>query len=259
MRLISWNVNSVRVRLERLLALLERHRPDVVCLQETKCTQDRFPADTIREAGYKVTVHGQPTYNGVVLLTRETPEDVVRGFAGDPIPEQARVLGARVGGIRVIDVYVVNGKAIGDPKYDLKLDWLDQLTAWLASTYDPTEPLVVTGDFNIAPTDDDVHDPERWRDRVLCSAPERDRLERLLDWGLFDLHRHLHPDHTAFTWWDYRSGAFPRNWGLRIDLALATSALRDRVTAVEVDREERKKNTGEGNPSDHAPLIVTFD
>ncbi len=259
MKLISWNVNSVRARLDRLLALLERHRPDVLCLQETKATDDLFPVDAVRSAGYHAATHGQKTYNGVALLTREPTKGMVAGFAGDPIPEQARVISAEVGGIRVVDVYVVNGKEVGDPKYDLKLAWLDALTAWLEDTHDPSMPLVIAGDFNIAPADRDVHDPERWRDRVLCSDPERRRLETLLERGLVDLHRHLVPDEPAFTWWDYRGGAFPRDFGLRIDLALGTAALRDRVTAVSVDRDERKKTSGEGNPSDHAPLIVEFD
>ena len=259
LKLISWNVNSVRARLDRLLAVLARHEPDVVCLQETKGTADTFPADRIRDAGYHAEVHGQRTYNGVALLTREPARDVVRGFDGDPIPEQARAISADVGGVRVIDVYVVNGKAVGDPKYGTKLAWLDGLCAWLAKTHDPAQPLVVTGDFNIAPADLDVHDPDRWRDRVLCSDPERERYQRLLAWGLVDLHRRHAPDERVFSWWDYRAGAFPRDWGLRIDLALGTAPVAAGLRGVEVDRDERKKSSGEGNPSDHAPLILTFD
>ena len=259
MKLISWNVNSVRARLERLLAVLDRHQPDVLCLQETKSTDATFPYEAIREAGYHAVTHGQKTYNGVALLTREPAEDVTRGFTGDPIPEQARVIGAEVAGVRVIDVYVVNGKEVGDPKYDIKLAWLDALASWLDETYAPDQPLVITGDFNVAPTDDDVHDPERWRDRILCSAPERERLQRLLSWGTVDLHRQASPDETEFTWWDYRFGAFPRGWGLRIDLALGTAPLAARLTSVGVVRDERHKSGGEGNPSDHAPLIVDFE
>ncbi len=259
MKIISWNVNSVRARLDRLLALLERHRPDVLCLQETKATDELFPADVVRAAGYHAAVHGQKTYNGVALLTREPVADVIHGFPGDPIPEQARVISAHVGGVRVVDVYVVNGKEVGDPKYDLKLAWLDALTAWIRDAHDPATPLVITGDFNIAPGDRDVHDPERWKDRVLCSDPERARLTEMLDWGLTDLHRRVAPDEQVFTWWDYRGGAFPRDHGLRIDLALGTAPVAERVTAVTVDREERKKTSGEGNPSDHAPLIVELD
>lgn len=259
MKLISWNVNSVRARLERLLAVLDRHRPDVLCLQETKSTDATFPFEVIQGAGYHAVTHGQKTYNGVALLTREPAKDVIRGFPGDPIPEQARVIGADVGGIRVVDVYVVNGKEVGDVKYDLKLAWLDALAAWLKDSGSPDRPLVITGDFNIAPTDADVHDPERWRDRVLCSAPERERLDGLLAWGLTDLHRTVSPDDAGFTWWDYRFGAFPRGWGLRIDLALGTAPLAERVTSVTVDTDERHKSGGEGNPSDHAPLIVEFE
>ncbi len=258
MKLITWNVNSIRARMPRLVALLQRHEPDVVCLQETKADDDAFPREDLEAVGYRAAIHGQKTYNGVAIVSREPAAAVTAGFPGDPIPEQARVISADLGGLRVIDAYVVNGKAVGDPKYDTKLAWLDALAAWLREAHDPARPLVLAGDFNIAPDDRDVHDPALWEGRVLCSDPERARLQALLDWGLHDLHRAHTDEAGVFTWWDYRGGAFPRGLGLRIDLLLGTAPLRERVVAVEVDREEREKSTGEGNPSDHAPVVLTL-
>lgn len=270
MKIITWNVNSVRTRLERILALLERHEPDALCIQETKVTREAFPIEAVKEAGYLPFVHGQKTYNGVAILVRSEglgegrrsqevlEESLVRGFFGDPIPEQARVISLKLEGLRLVNAYVVNGKAVGHDYYDLKLRWLQALGAWLQAEHQPTDDVLVCGDFNIAPDDVDVHDPERWEGKVLCSEKERSRLRELLDWGLFDLHRAHAPDEQVFTWWDYRAGAFPRGWGLRIDLFLGTQSLRDRVESVWVDREERKKTTGPGKPSDHAPVILTL-
>ncbi|RMH03091.1 MAG: exodeoxyribonuclease III [Planctomycetota bacterium] len=256
MRVVTWNVNSIRSRLPRLLALLDRHRPDVVLLQETKVEDDAFPHQELATAGWRAVVHGQRTYNGVAILSRRSATEVRIGFPGDPIPEQARVISAEVGPLRLIDAYVVNGKAVGDEKYEIKLRWLDAFADWLAAAHDPSQPLLVAGDFNIAPEDRDVHDPERWRGKVLCSEPERERLRRLLAWGLTDLHR-LHEEGPGpFTWWDYRMGAFPRGWGLRIDLLLGTAPVAAACTAVVVDREERRESAGEGKPSDHAPVLA---
>ena len=259
MKIITWNVNSIRTRLERVLALLERHQPDLLCLQETKVTDDVFPRDVIAEAGYRAEVFGQKTYNGVALLSREELSDVSRGIPGDPVPEQARAIHATIGDLRVMNLYVVNGKAVGDPKYDIKLSWLDALCGWITSEHRPQQKLLLVGDFNIAPEDRDVHDPERWKDKVLCSQPERDRLHTLLEWGTVDLFR-LHEQGADFhTWWDYRMGAFPRGWGLRIDLALGTEPVANACRSVEIDRDERKESSGPGKPSDHAPVIVTLD
>jgi len=258
MKIVTWNVNSVRARLERLVEVLRRHEPDVLCLQETKTTDDRFPREVLSEMGYHAVTAGQKTYNGAALLSRQPARDMVRGFDGNPIPEQARVISATFDGVRVICVYVVNGREVGHEQYDLKLEWLDRLTAWIAETSAPDQPLVVTGDFNIAPDDRDVHDPARWEGRCLCTEPERQRYQALLDWGLHDLHRRHSDDAGLYTWWDYRFGAFPRDMGLRIDLALGTAPVADRLVSVEVDREERKKSSGTGNPSDHAPVIVAL-
>lgn len=258
MKVVTWNLNSIRQRLPRLLALLERHRPDAVCLQETKVTDELFPHDEIAAAGYRAVVHGQPTYNGVAIVNREEAEDVAPGFPGNPVPDETRAIAATVGGVRLLNLYVINGRKVGSDKYARKLAWLDALVAWVADAHDPDQPLLAVGDYNIAPEDRDVHDPERWRGKIMCSDAERERLRGLLDWGLIDLQRRLTGEGGLYTWWDYRAGAFHRGWGLRIDLALGTAPVAERVEAVEIERDERKKTFGEGNPSDHAPVIVTL-
>jgi exodeoxyribonuclease III len=259
MRLVTWNVNSVRQRLPRLVALLGRHEPDVVCLQETKVTDDDFPVAELTAAGYHGVTFGQRAYNGVAILGRETPTDVRLGFRGDPVPEEARVIAATVGALRLVNVYVVNGKSVDHPAYEVKLAWLDALIAHLAATEDVSEPLIVTGDFNVAPSDLDVHDPRLWEGKNLASEPERERIRRLEAWGLVDLGRRAAGEEVGpFSWWDYRMGAFHRGWGLRIDLVLGSAPVAERLVSVEVDREERKPTAGEGKPSDHAPVIVTL-
>lgn len=259
MKVITWNVNSLRARLERAKALLVRHEPDVLCLQETKVTDADFPFADFEAVGYHAVALGQRAYNGVAILSRVPMTGVRRGFPGDPIPEQSRAISGDIGGLRVVDLYVVNGKSVDHPDYQLKLRWLDALDAWLSETVEPSQPLLVVGDFNVAPRDIDVHDPEAWRGQNLCSEPERERLRGLLGGGLTDLYRHLYPDDQRFTWWDYRNGAFHKNLGLRIDLALGTATVVPRCISIDVDREERKPSTGEGKPSDHAPVIITLD
>lgn len=260
MRIVTWNVNSLRTRLERVLGLLERHQPDLLCLQETKVTDDAFPHAELAAAGWRAETHGQKTYNGVALIVRKGVEltEVQRGFPGDPAPEQARVIGARLGSMRVLNLYVVNGQEVGSEKYALKLRWLDALNAWLRDAFDPAQPLVLVGDFNVAPRDEDVHDPAAWKDQVLCSEPERARLRALQAWGLADLFRlhHQGPDHH--TWWDYRGGAFARGHGLRIDLALGTQIAAAACAAVRIDRDERKQGEWASKPSDHAPVLADF-
>ena len=256
MKIISWNVNSVHARLPRITGLLARHHPDLVCLQEIKTGCGAFPAGDFTAAGYQAVVHGQAGRNGVAVLARTSLTDVACGFAGDPVPEQARVISVTAGGVRVVNVYVVNGRDVGAPEYELKLRWLDAFATWLRSAHQPADPLIVAGDFNITPDDRDVYDPDAWRGRNLCSEPERDRIRRLLGWGMTDLGRARNPGPGPYTFWDYREGAFHRGWGLRIDLALATAPVAARCTTVTVDRDERKPTFGEGKPSDHAPLIV---
>lgn len=256
MRIITWNVNSARARLARLVALLERHEPDVVCLQETKSLDGAFPRGPIEALGYRAETFGQKTYNGVALLSRHPLENVERGFDGDPVPGEARVISADVGGVRVVNVYVVNGQAVGADKYFVKLDWLDALGDWIAKRHSPADSLLVAGDFNIAPDDRDVYSPELWHDRVLVSGPERERLQALLRWGLRDLLREQTDAPGVYTWWDYRSGAFRRDLGLRLDLMLGTAPVAERLRSLEVDREERAKKKGQDSPSDHAPVIL---
>jgi exodeoxyribonuclease III len=255
-RVVTWNVNSIKQRLGRTKALLARHVPDVLCLQELKTGEAAFPSAELATLGYGSTVLGQPGRNGVAILAREPLTDVVLGFPGDPAPEQARVVSGRVQDLQIVNVYVVNGVAVGAPQYELKLRWLDALAAWVHAVHDPTDPLLLVGDFTVTPEDADVHAPQRWRGRNLASEPERARIRSLLDWGLVDLMRRHHEGPGPFTFWDYRAGAFHRGWGLRLDLALATRSVADRCVDVWVDREERKPTSGEGKPSDHAPVVV---
>jgi exodeoxyribonuclease-3 len=258
-KLVTWNVNSIRPRLPRLLAMLRRHEPDVVCIQETKVEDALFPTMELTAEGYDCATFGQRTYNGVAILSRAPVGGPTRGFDGDPIPEQSRVLSARVGHVRVVCVYVVNGRAVGAPAYETKLRWLDAFGRWLAAEHDPSESLVVCGDFNVAPDDRDVWDAELWRGQNLASEPEREGVRALLEWGLVDLGRSAAGDVTGpFTYWDYTAGAFHKGWGLRLDLALGTAPIASRLTSVVVERDERKPTFGEGKPSDHAPLIVSL-
>ena len=259
MKLVTWNVNSIRQRLPRLLALLGRHEPDVVLLQETKVEDAAFPTMEIDAAGYECVLLGQRAYNGVAILSKAGLEDVRTGFDGDPVPEQSRVISADVRDLRVICVYVVNGKAVGDPAYETKLRWLEALRGWVAATNDPSRPLVIAGDFNVAPDDRDVWDAELWRDKNLASEPERAQVRALREWGMTDLGRAAAGDVAGpFTFWDYTAGAFHKGWGLRIDLAFGTAPVAERLESVMVERDERKPTFGEGKPSDHAPVIVTL-
>ena len=253
MKIASWNVNSLNVRLPHLLDWLAAARPDVVALQETKLEDARFPAEALAQAGYACAFHGQKTYNGVAILAREGAiEDVQAGIPGFA-DEQARALAATVGGVRIIDLYVVNGQAVGSEKYDYKLRWLAAAHDWIAAERARHPDLVVLGDFNIAPDDRDVFDPKVWNDdHILTSTAERAALQRLYALGLHDAFR-LHSDEAnVYSWWDYRMGGLRRNLGLRIDLTLVSDALRGHAVASGIDREPR---TWE-RPSDHAPAWV---
>ncbi|MGA0868668.1 MAG: exodeoxyribonuclease III [Planctomycetota bacterium] len=255
MRIVTWNVNSVRARLPRLLPWLEENAPDVLCLQETKVIDDLFPYEPLEDLGYNVVVHGQKTYNGVAILARHGIEAVVRGFPDDEEGAQARVIGCAVEDVLVLNLYVPNGSSVGSDKYAYKLDWLGRLRAFLDATYDPSEKIVVCGDFNITFDDRDVHDPEKWHEKILCSTPEREALRHVMDFGLTDALRKHHDEAGIYTWWDMRGGSFPRDHGLRIDHFLMSEAALAACTAVDVDREARK---GQG-PSDHAPVLATLD
>ncbi len=254
MQIASWNVNSVRARLNRLLPWLDQHQPEIVCLQETKVVDELFPREPIADLGYNIETFGQKTYNGVALLSREPIEAVVRGFPDDGEDAQRRLIGGVIGDFVVLNLYVPNGSAISSDKYRFKLDWLAQLRQLLDTGYDVTEKLVITGDFNITFDDRDVHDPELWRDKIHCSAPEREAPAMLMDFGLHDALRAHHSEAGIHTWWDHRGGAFHRGFGLRIDHFLMTEAALQCCTAVTVDRDSRKGK----QPSDHAPVIAEF-
>ena len=250
MKIASWNVNSLNVRLPHLEQWLRGFAPDIVGLQETKLEDHRFPDAALAELGYRSVFSGQKTYNGVAILAREAPRDVVVGVPGFE-HEHRRAISATVGDLRIVNLYVVNGQDVGTEKYAFKLEWLAAVRAWLEAEARAHPKLVVMGDFNIAPDDRDVHDPEVWNEgHILTSAAERDALRGLLGLGLHDGYRLLHQDGGVFSWWDYRQAGFRRDLGLRIDLTLVSEALRPQVAAAGIDREPR---TWE-RPSDHAPV-----
>ena len=251
MKIASWNVNSLKVRLPHLEEWLALAKPDIVALQEIKMEAAAFPHAPLQALGYHAVVSGQKTYNGVAVLAREALRDVVTDLPGFADP-QRRVLAATVGEVRIVDLYVVNGQEVGSDKYRYKLDWLAAVTDWLREELVRHPKTVVLGDFNIAPDDRDVHDPEAWHEQVLCSAAERAALGRILDLGFSDSFRLKHDSPGQYTWWDYRQAAFRRNLGLRIDLVLVSDALRGSLQSAGIDREPR---TWE-RPSDHAPVWI---
>lgn len=253
MKIASWNVNSLRVRLPHVLDWLKENQPDILALQETKMTDDQFPADEICEAGYEVSYSGQKTYNGVAILSRQQQLDLVTDVPGLDDP-QRRILAATIDGVRLINLYVVNGQEVGSEKYDWKLHWLDKVSDYIEKQFEEYEKLVVVGDFNIAPADEDTWDPEEWKDRILCSKPERAALRRLLDMGLIDTFRLFEQEPDTFSWWDYRAAGFRRNRGLRIDLILASPRMREVCTAGYIDKAPRQLE----RPSDHAPAVAEF-
>lgn len=254
MRIATWNVNSLRVRLPQLLEWLAASAPDVVALQETKLTDDAFPAEELRAAGYHCVYSGQKTYNGVATLARTELHEPLRDIPGYDDP-QRRVLAASVAGVRVINLYVPNGQSVDSDKYHYKLGWLRAVRSWLRQELAAHPQLVVLGDFNIAPEDRDVHDPAAWIGSVLVSPEERAALHATLELGLVDVFRQFEQPPQSFSWWDYRAGSFRRNNGLRIDLLLASAALAARCTACDIDREPRRVERA----SDHTPVIATFD
>lgn len=253
MKIATWNVNSLKVRLPQVLDWLAAVEPAVLALQETKLQDADFPAEAIRAAGYHVVYAGQKTYNGVAVLARAEPADVHTELPGLADP-QRRVLGVTVGDVRVLDLYVPNGQAVGSDKYAYKLDWLDKLATYVEAQLAAHPRLVVLGDFNIAPEDRDVHDPEAWRGQILCSEPERAAFRHLLDLGLADSFRLFEQAPASFSWWDYRQGGFRRNLGLRIDHILVSPALAGACTACGIDTAPRRLE----RPSDHAPVVAEF-
>ena len=254
MKIATWNVNSMNVRQPHVEEWLQNHDPDVLVLQEVKQLTEKFPADAMQELGYHAIANGQKTYNGVAVLGKTPPADPVLELPGFDDP-QRRVLAVSFDGLRVINLYVPNGSEVGSEKYAYKLGWLDALRDFLEAELEQHDKLVVLGDFNIAPADADVYDPEKWGDAILCSPAERDALGKLLDLGLTDVFRKFeHPEGT-FSWWDYRAAGFRRNAGLRIDLILTSDSMTNCCTASYVDKEPRAWD----RPSDHAPVIAEFD
>ena len=254
MLIATWNVNSLRVRLPHLRDWLAANPVDVIALQETKLDDPNFPRDEIEALGLRVAFIGQRTYNGVALLARNELADVVAGIPGFP-DEQKRVLAATIGGVRVIDLYVPNGQAVGSDKYQYKLRWLAALRDYVAAELGRHPRLIVLGDYNIAPEDRDVHDPKAWEGSVHVSEPERAALRALLETGIEDCFRRFEQPEKSYSWWDYRMMAFRRNAGLRIDLILASSALAQKCGACHIDKAPRKLE----RPSDHAPVVARFD
>jgi len=255
MDIATWNVNSVRARLPRLLPWLEEKRPDVVCLQETKCLDEVFPREPIEDLGYHIEAFGQKTYNGVAILSKSTPEDVIRGLPGEDESADKRVIGAIVDGVMVLNLYVVNGKEVGSDKYAYKLDWMGRVADLIRDSYPMDERVVVTGDFNVTFDDRDIAEPDLWRDKILCSEPERAAMARIMEPGLKDAFRELCDEEGHFTWWDFRTRGFQRgNRGLRIDHFLMSPPAIEACSLVSIDREARD---GE-KPSDHAPVIATL-
>jgi exodeoxyribonuclease-3 len=253
MKLATWNVNSLNVRLPHVLDWLRADSADVLCLQETKQEDVKFPYAALQEAGFHAIHAGQKTYNGVAIIARSLPRDVQRGIPGFDDPQQ-RLIAATIDDIRIVCAYFPNGQAVGSEKYDYKLRWLDALAVWLEKELRDHPRLALLGDFNIAPEDRDVHDPLAWKDQILCSVPEREAFRRLLGLGLVDAFRLLPQAEKSFTWWDYRTFAFRRNLGLRIDHILLTPPLAQVCTACSVDLAPRRLE----RPSDHAPVSAAL-
>lgn len=254
MKIATWNVNSIGVRLQHVLQWLETNRPDVLCLQEIKCIDAKFPAAAFREVGFQAEIFGQPTYNGVAIISKDPVSDIRRGFLDDDDSAQKRVIAATANGVRVVNVYIPNGQEVGSEKYAFKLAWLGRLRKYFDEGLDPGEKLVLCGDFNVALEDRDVHDPVLWAGKILCSDLERAAMRNVADWGLIDLFRQFHEAPGHFSWWDYRGGAFPRNLGLRIDHLWATKSLAEICTGVWIDKVPRTLE----KPSDHAPVVAEF-
>jgi exodeoxyribonuclease-3 len=254
MLLASWNVNSITVRLPIVLAWLEQTKPDLLCMQETKITDDKFPKEAFEGAGYQCQFFGERTYNGVAIVSRSPISNVQRGFVEEEEPQAKRFIEGTVGPLRVLNAYVPNGQMVGSDKYLYKMAWLESLAKHLRCKHDPSKPLVLVGDFNIAPEDRDVYKPEEVSGSIMCSDEERKALDVIKQWGFHDAFRKHNNGGGEFTWWDYRMGAFRRNLGFRIDHIWATDSAVQVCTRSWIDKSPRK----EERPSDHVPLLAEF-
>lgn len=268
MRIATWNVNSLRARIEKVAWWIERASPDVLLMQETKLADTDAPTDVFERSGYELVHHGEGRWNGVAIASRVGIAEVTTNFglplgrpatadAGDDEPlAEARMVSALCGGIRIVSLYAPNGRTVGSTFYEAKLAWFDRLARWLAESRDPAEPLVLGGDFNVAPTDADVWDAQACHGGTHVSEPERAAFNRLCAWGLADAYRRHHAEPGRYTWWDYRAGCFHKNFGMRIDHLLVSAPVIKRTVWAEIDREARK---GKPVPSDHAPLVIDVD
>jgi len=256
MKLVTWNVNSLGARLPLVAEWLGANDPDVLCMQETKLADDAFPDDAFKEIGYDVAHYGDGRWNGVAIASKIGIAETKMGFGSDEDAHGCRIVSARCGDVQVVSVYVPNGRSLDNEQYRFKLDWLARLVTYLAENFDPKGNVVVSGDFNVAPRDTDVWDPAKYVGETHVSEPERRALQAILDWGLVDTFARQHPDGRVFSWWDYRAGDFHEGRGMRIDLALLTRSLDERVKSTTIDRNARKKSPAGNKPSDHAPLVV---
>jgi exodeoxyribonuclease-3 len=262
MLIATWNVNSILARVPNVVRWVDLVKPDVLCMQETKCTDDKFPKDVFEERGYQCQLFGQQSYNGVAILTRgscDTNPDALfhnhRGYPGDDETAQSRLITTTVEGISIINVYVPNGQMVGSEKFAFKLDWMNRLRSFFDEHYQTTSPVLLCGDFNVAPEERDVHDVRLWQGRILFSEPERDALQHIRNWGFTDAFR-LHTEAGGhYSWWDYRAGMFRRNMGLRIDHIWISEPLVKRNLRTWIDIEPRKWE----KPSDHAPVVAEFE
>jgi exodeoxyribonuclease III len=254
-KLVTWNINSIRARTDRLVAWLASEAPDVLCLQETKVEDEGFPTAALADRGYHIATYGQRSYNGVAIASKTPLEDVQRGFGDGEPDDEARVIAATTSGVRVICVYVPNGQDLTSPKYEYKLAWYRRLRRYLDTRHVATDRLVVCGDTNVTADDRDVWSPEKWAGQIHCSPAERAAFANVIEFGLVDVFRTHHPDGGIYSWWDYRGVSFFKNQGLRIDYILATPSVAERVTACTIDRTARKGQ----DASDHAPVIATID
>lgn len=254
MKIATWNVNSVRARVERLVGWLTEHRPDALCLQELKVEASGFPTAAIAALGYQAVVAGQRSYNGVAILSREPLEEVRAGLDDGVDDSQARLISGVLDGVRIFSVYMPNGSHVPSDKFEYKLAWMERFRHHLARHHRPDEPLVICGDYNVAPEPEDVYDPPSWTNEPIFHADARAALHRIEEFGLVDVVRKHHPQPGLYTYWDYRMLAFPKNHGLRIDHVFATAPMAERCTSAQVDRDSRKGKT----PSDHAALITEF-
>ncbi len=259
MKIVSWNVNSVKARYDRVLNWVEANDPDVLCLQELKTEGEAFPFDELADLGYEAEILGQKTYNGVAIIARDPLTSVVCNMADGVDDPQARLIAATTGGVRVVCVYVPNGGGLDSDKYPYKLEWYGRLRRWFDAHEDPSRPTVLCGDFNVAPTAADIEQPANWDGGVLANDAVRGALQGVVDWGLVDTFRQHHPEGGHYSWWDYRRRGLAGRDGMRIDMVYATAGLAERCVAAGIDRDERREVAGWIKPSDHAPVWAEFD